>query len=985
MLANDSSFGRGCGFLAQAWPVKSRWEYAAHVAAALVVVGLLVPVTLGQLGAAYGWPRGLALGVTGAIFLFVAPLYFAKAWEFARRRTAAKRHGFTIAGMNVNYDAMRTSILVTGVTGSSKTAGVLMPALQQLFQTYNEESDDELSKNEFQKIGAFIPEVKGDLVDGCIYLAHEAGRCVSRDVLIISPSCRIPVIRYRDERGRLWFLSGRGGAGGSDAGEILPRLHFPAGHHRAGRLVPNNVFEAPAEIQAVLSELAKMAVTLGERRPRFLGWRWEGPRLRRVSHTVARDQQVASLDAEGRQIFAEAPLTLTVDGVLYVDNGIHYNLVDPLLPAAEAAERITRLASMSRGSGSRGENDYFYEQGRKVIAACISLHRAAERTHCTAIDIVRLATQDQRLTAALARLGERIKLLREEAKACRDEDARNDIMRRQIAPLEDLTLFFRDEWQKMVADGKTANIIKSTISGAFDVFLQDPNLAETFCQPSTFSFEDIVQSGKIIGLVPGDRYEQLGRLLGTACKSDFQSAMLARNSRPDLNSTRLALAFTDECHKYIISGSSTAGDPYFMNLSRSNNVVNFCATQSYAWIIEVIGREAANVYISAFGVQFWLQQTDPETCKRASEICGMVTREKVSADHNIDLGGLLGTLSNGRGLTVRHRLSNEEKDRYRPEDFAHLNVGDIVAYNKGCEGKVAKVRKGKSNYIFCTEKPRGVTAVNARVREYYREIIENLSHERGQDARWDCQPRPAENAPPATAPAKMLTVVSATASDRAATLPTAPAPANSVIESPVMPRPAYKSVLPLTPGFAISPRPVLEVSVATPAPAAPSSSPPAPPSISSVNDGDGGENALTPAQVERERDLFAAYLGNLDAAVGEMSNVEPRGLAVVLEEARRQAKKSDKPDAAFGETLSLGLDGMASDERPPEREIAAAIPPDAPGIIPVGGLAVHVAETARQARAQEEAGATARRRATAERPRPEPGAVDLKTMRDLVS
>lgn len=152
-----------------------------------------------------------------------------------------------------------------------------------------------------------------------------------------------------------------------------------------------------------------------------------------------------------------------------------------------------------------------------------------------------------------------------------------------------------------------------------------------------------------------------------------------------------------------------------------------------------------------------------------------------------------------------------------------------------------------------------------------------------------------------------------------------------------------------------------------------------------MNDGDGGENALTPAQVERERDLFAAYLGNLDAAVGEMSNVEPRGLAVVLEEARRHAKKSDRPDASFGETLSLGLDGMASDERPPEREITAAISPDAPGLIPAGGLAVQVAETARQARAQEEAGATTRRRATAERPRPEAGTFDLKTMRDLVS
>ena len=295
----------------------------------------------------------------------------------------------------------------------------------------------------------------------------------------------------------------------------------------------------------------------------------------------------------------------------------------------------------------------------------------------------------------------------------------------------------------MVADGKTANVIKSTISGAFDVFLQDPNLAETFCQPSTFSFEDIAQTGKIIALVPGDRYEQLGRLLGTACKLDFQSAMLSRNGRADMNASRLAVYFADECHKYVISGSSTAGDPYFMNLSRSNNVVNLCATQSYAWIVEVIGREAANVYISAFGVQFWLQQTDPETCRRASEICGRITREKVSADHTIDFAGLMGALGGGRGMSVRHRVAEEERERFRPDDFALLDVGDIIAYNKGRPGRMEKVSKGRADYIFCTGKPEGVAAVNRRMREYYREILENLSHERGESARWDCAPRPA--------------------------------------------------------------------------------------------------------------------------------------------------------------------------------------------------------------------------------------------------
>jgi hypothetical protein len=658
-----------------------------------------------------------------------------------------KKHGLVIGDMPVEYDDLRTSILVTGVTGSSKTAGVLMPAVAQLLQTYHAETADERSRDEFQKLGAFIPEVKGDLVDGCIYLAHEAGRCVSRDVLILSPACRIPVVRYRDERGRCWFLSGRGGAGGSDAGEILPRATFPDGHHRAGRLVPGNVFESAADTAAVVPQLAQIRIALGDRRPRFIGWRWAGDALVRVSRTEARDQPIPLPGADGKPYRAVPPQTLTIDGVVYIDNGVHYNLVDPRLPAAEAAERLTRLAAMARGGSSRGENDYFYEQGRKVITACIALHRAVESTVCTAGDIVRLATQDQRLASALGRLAGKLEQLRNDAAALPEGEEKSELQRRQIGPLEDLWLFFRDEWQKMVADGKTANVIKSTISGAFDVFLQDPNLAETFCQPSTFSFEDIPQAGKIIGLVPGDQYEQLGRLLGTACKLDFQSTLLARNGRADLNASRLVLYFADECHKYIISGSATAGDPYFMNLSRSNNIVNICATQSYAWIVEVIGREAANVYISAFGVQFWLQQTDPETCRRAAEICGTITRENAVIDHDFNFTGCLGALAGGKDLVIRHQIREEKEERFRAEDFAHLDVGDIIAYNKGRPGRTAKVTKGRAAYIFCTQKPDGTAAVTARVREYYREILENLTYERGQASRWACEAAPPVDQP----------------------------------------------------------------------------------------------------------------------------------------------------------------------------------------------------------------------------------------------
>ena len=137
-------------------------------------------------------------------------------------------------------------------------------------------------------------------------------------------------------------------------------------------------------------------------------------------------------------------------------------------------------------------------------------------------------------------------------------------------------------------------------------------------------------------------------------------------------------------------------------------------------------------------MQVWLQQTDPETCPRAAEICGRVTREKVSADPDFNLGGFLGALAGGKSLVVRRHVREEKEDRFSPEEFSHLDVGDVLAYNKGRRGRHAKVVRDRVTYLFCTQKPAGLAAVNARVREYYREILVNLTAARGPSARRDC-------------------------------------------------------------------------------------------------------------------------------------------------------------------------------------------------------------------------------------------------------
>ena len=285
-------------------------------------------------GNTYGW-RGLYAfewAASGAALVCVGifqarclqlcyPDYFdpyAETGSGAPWRTWASRRpgSLLLAGMEVGDDDLRTSVLVTGVTGSAKTAGILMPALAQLLRTHCRETEEDLSREKFQKLGAFIPEVKGDLVDACMFLAHEAGRCVARDFLVLSPCCRIPVVRYRDEFGRFWFLSARGGSGGSDAGAFLPALSFPPGHPRSGRRIPETIFESETEAEAAWPELGRRPVERDGRRLRFVGWSWRGRRLLRIGHTPVPGRAVSLPGPDGAEQWADPPRLLTADGLV---------------------------------------------------------------------------------------------------------------------------------------------------------------------------------------------------------------------------------------------------------------------------------------------------------------------------------------------------------------------------------------------------------------------------------------------------------------------------------------------------------------------------------------------------------------------------------------------------------------------------------------------------------------------------------------------
>lgn len=761
--------------LAEAWPTQSSGVvWGTHILGGVTLapqVGLLHGPMVDLMRATGGSP-GVVIPACAGLIAAYLPLAWAKHRQLARLApqiaSSSRVAEIWVGPMHMSLYDMFTSTLITGSPGTGKTAGVVLPMMNEIAKTFKEENVP--IDSDFQKFGALILEVKGDLTESVLYLLHEAGRCISRDVEIISPVSRIPVVRFKDEQGRFWHLCGRGGTDGNDAGRIIP----PLTHPKTGYALPNDLFDRGASyIEEIEPVIRRAVIKLNGDKPNFLGWRWDGNKLVRVSHTSAFEQQ-EKVTRDGREIAVEPPKTLSFVEVLNVSNGIHYNFIDADVSGTEAAARLAKVIQMAQGDDGGGNKDpYWQNQMRKLISSCIMLHKEVETAECTAKDILRMVTQESVLDGKLDRLSKKIQVQQKKGEGYATREAREDFVLKHVNPLQDLAAFFNEEWKKMVADGKTANIIKSFVSGAFDAFLTDPYLAETFCNPSTIRFENCVQHGKIYAVVPGRNYQKTATIFGTAIKEGFQGVLLSRNQRSDLNPGRIVVQLIDEAQRHIVAAGTEAGDHYFMAQSRSNRVVNIYATQSYAWIYKAVGKDAGNVFLTCVGNQFWLQQTDPDTNKRASEICGSAHEEKRSAETNLNLFEVAG----GKGGSVKQKVSYEEKARFKPEDFALLSTSDVIAFNKGEEGKRDKVKKGKLAFGYVTSKD-GKKKAGARFREYYREFMENRLHHTGQWHMLDCDPAVA-TAPVPPADQKVLppisTVGTSLPSDNGAP---APAPAS---------------------------------------------------------------------------------------------------------------------------------------------------------------------------------------------------------------
>lgn len=726
------------------------WGLGLGVWSAMPSVGLIAAAA--QKAHLAGWMNpGAAMALDWTGLVVGGPLLWAgyKEWRKgrsqAKKKTGKKAKGksptFNVGDMTFTDKDLHTNLLVTGTIGSGKTSAILLPLLEQLLMTYREECDDPLKTPPLAKVGGLMVDVKGQFYEYVIALMYRAGRNVVDDLIVLTPMSDFAVVEMVEpETGHRFFLPARNCSSGSEAGLLLGQHRMPDGDR-----FPIDLFEYSERERAPYEAMLKDLMFRVEDDTRFIGWRDAGGgQLWRCSHMESANRPSYIVDDRGKPITVQRPKHLKYVRVIWVNNQVRTNLLNPLLPSAEVANRAAVIAQMASGNtGGAGENQYFYDQASIVLGMTIELWRELyPDKEVTVVDVLRMVTQQSYLASQL-------KLLRQEitkvtAAVQGKPEHLVQMEQRRLTKLVDIGKYFEDNWGQR--DARNKGLIASTVETAFKAFLGDSNLQEVFCRPSTFQWTDVVQEGKIIVLHAGPKYESLGKQLGTGAKFDFQSAVLSRLQLAHLNKSRMVIYIADEGHNFATAGGAQGGDDRFMSLAREACCCNVVATQSLSSLYAVIGEKNANVYNQCFGGLVALHTMDQRTAKHMSELIGQIRRERSErSGADLTIEGMLGWSKKGGDINTS---TKQEKEAWFSPDFFHsLDTFESVVFNKGQRGRYDKIRRAKNKPTWLTG-PQGKVVVAESMRRYFQEAIEMFLHRAGHTS-WVDHRAPEENPPPA--------------------------------------------------------------------------------------------------------------------------------------------------------------------------------------------------------------------------------------------
>ncbi|HSY54505.1 MAG TPA: TraM recognition domain-containing protein, partial [Opitutaceae bacterium] len=604
--------------------------------------------------------------------------------------------------------------------------------------------------------------------------AHDAGRDVIKSCKIIRPNCSLPYVRLEDEdTGFLFYVPAVEFSTGSEAARLLAG----ALDKTTGEPVPANLFSWPlAQIEPYEPVLKELVFDVADKDVRFVGWRREGKDLVRVNRTTGPWKQTEYKENNGRKLRINYPKKLRYTGIGYIDNGLHYNIVNNNIEPAEAARRL-RLIGQLLNSGKPGGDNKFWDDGAENhVLYCIEMLRIVNEpgVQVDGADIGRLTTQKAFWSEKNGILKEKIAELKKKIADPTDPGLIPELGER-LKKYTGIKSYFEEEWVTM--EGKTKAIMTQVIKQLFNAFLLDGKLQNAFGSKATYSFMSTITRGDLY-IFGGCEYETLAKMVGTALKMDFQSCVLSRPANKHINQTRHLLFENDECQEFAVAGvGSAVGDERAMSLAGEALLINLLATQTLASLEAVLGKERARIYAGACGGIICYQVTDHDTAAEISKkIPEVVREERELSSNDLRLTNLFSA-----DAKLKEHIKYVKEPRFSANDFMTLNIREweSIAYNKTMVGDHAKAHR-QTNLPHPIGSAEGKRELEEFIRWYECASLEQLA--------WDQKCPELFSHLPQRQPAHMNE-------------PAAPAHARSIVPAREIFVPAAIAVRPVTVGF----------------------------------------------------------------------------------------------------------------------------------------------------------------------------------------
>ena len=307
--------------------------------------------------------------------------------------------------------------------------------------------------------------------------------------------------------------------------------------------------------------------------------------------------------------FQEIDRPLTDLIIISPETDTSYNpLLDPTQTYEELAKKLFDAHEVQTDTLGKGDNQFWTDTTQVVIQNHLKLLGMFQPTRTIGFhQLLEVIVNEVAGKELLQNAKEEIK------KQERDPE---DQLQNEIIKTIDTV---ENQWITLAPH--TKEIIKATMRNMLQEFQTDLELQEKFCSSSAFSFQDVINEGKLVIVAKGLN-PKIRNFISACLKTDFQIWTRRRTSSSgagsQLEKNRTIVLLCDECPQVLkLAGQDEA----YAGITRSNRVIQILSAQCVRSIDQrSINRSQVSTFLQNMGNILFLRNNEEATLKLAQQL-----------------------------------------------------------------------------------------------------------------------------------------------------------------------------------------------------------------------------------------------------------------------------------------------------------------------------------------------------------------------------